>query len=576
MSDSLLEARKTSASGMRAARRRLAGVAAFLTACGGVAAIASTMIPASSTAGSTDPTGVILVSWDGARFDILKQLMHWQPISDTPVLCPGNDETLARMPAACGEFWSCLPTLCQFEIMESHTVAGKTLTRVQHATMLSGQPPEITTINSNNGSSKMPAGLTIYERLDEMVGGGIQFAHVGSLRYTVRGILNEVAETLIPKERIRSRGYPDKFTGRGSNSNFLPILPEFEGVPFFAFQHQKGIDLAGHGAGDRSAQYRIAFIAADDRLRELLDELVRLDMADRTHVFVTSDHGFWHSMHLGGRRPVIGKTWFASQKDKLLCYTRGNMVDAVPTILAVFGADPAQSVPALPGRSLLDPTRVGECIPPVCNNGVVEVGEDCEPALPLADTCESLDYLRGTIGCTEDCQYDTSDCADTLEFSALSIAPVARELMDINLRMIDRERGGPVFDPVRDAVMIELWSGENLVWQGATSSYDPGWRVYRDASVWSMGRGDHPDGLLSIRMPALERRLKMRVNAGPIEEMLDLSDVTALRTIIHVGRERFDADMACFWRDESGLRCSYSTPTSEAHEKRADRDRDLH
>lgn len=555
---------------------RVSRIGALVAACCGAAGLAFTMSPAPLSAEPTEPTGVILVSWDGARFDILKKLMHWRPISEAPVVCPGNDFTPARMPVACGEFWSCLPTICQFEILESHTVDGKTLTRVQHATMLTGAPPEITTINSNNGSSQVPPGLTIYERLSTMVGDGIKFAHVGSLRYTVRGILTHVAGSLIPRERIRSRGHPDRFTGTGSNDNFLPMLPDLAGTSFFAFQHQKGIDLAGHGAGDRSANYTIAFIAADNRLRELLDELVRLDIADTTHVFVTTDHGFWHSMHLGGRRPVIGKTWFASQRDKLLCYTRGNMVDAVPTILSVFGVDPALSDPPLPGRSLLDQTREGECIPPVCDNGVIEVGEDCESTLPLADTCESLGYQRGTIGCSADCNYDTSDCADTVATTTLSISPATKGLIDLNLRMIDRERGGPVFDPTIDPVTIDIVVGEKQIWEGATSSYDPGWRVYRDASIWSMRRGNHPDGLLTLRMTAIERRLKMRVIAGSVEGIGDLSSVTSLRTIVHVGQERFDADMKCVWHNGSGLRCSHATPAEHVHEKRMDRDRDLH
>ena len=87
------------------------------------------MAPSSRATVAADPAsvGVVLVSWDGARYDVLQELVHWQPVTESPRLCPGNDFTPARMPEACGEYWSCLPTICRFDIIESHTVTGKTL-----------------------------------------------------------------------------------------------------------------------------------------------------------------------------------------------------------------------------------------------------------------------------------------------------------------------------------------------------------------------------------------------------------------------------------------------------------------
>lgn len=539
------------------ARRRLRTALAAL-------AVAAAMVapPFAGIAAAADPPGVILVSWDGVRLDTLRSLLHWQPIAETPEICPGNELTPPRLPSACGDYWTCLPTLCGFELVESRVTSGKTLTRVQHASMLTGETPDRTTIHSNNGSSSVPFGLTIYERLQTYVGPNITFAHVGSHRYTVRGILGWVQGSIIPADNVRTRGRPDKFTGMGSNENLLPLLATFEGKPFFAFQHQKGADMAGHGVGDRSEQYRIAIIAADDRLKELLDELDRLGMAERTHVFISTDHGFMGNTHLGGLRPMVGHTWIASQKDKLQCYTVANVIDIVPTVMAVFGIDASTTNPPAPGRSLLDPDRVGECVPPTCGDGVVEVGEDCEPFVPVTDTCEAIGFLEGNLGCTAQCRWDTSDCPDVLAKTKLSLSPSTSDSgLDLQIKTADRDRGGPDFNPAADAISVEIWNGPGILWEGGTDNFDTRWRDSGDSRSWTAARGSREDRLTGVKMSGPLRRMKMQVSASGIEDMGDFLAADSLSVVIRAGAERFDTTMACHVsRDELGLRCEFEKP----------------
>lgn len=46
---------------------------------------------------------------------------------------------------------------------------------------------------------------------------------------------------------------------------------------------------------------------------------------------------------------------------------------------------------------------------PECGNGIPESGEDCEPDLP-GQSCLLAGFTGGTLGCTETCQWDTSEC----------------------------------------------------------------------------------------------------------------------------------------------------------------------
>lgn len=47
---------------------------------------------------------------------------------------------------------------------------------------------------------------------------------------------------------------------------------------------------------------------------------------------------------------------------------------------------------------------------PECGNGIAEMGEVCDGNDLLGQTCADLGYIGGTLGCTENCTLDTSQC----------------------------------------------------------------------------------------------------------------------------------------------------------------------
>jgi hypothetical protein len=50
------------------------------------------------------------------------------------------------------------------------------------------------------------------------------------------------------------------------------------------------------------------------------------------------------------------------------------------------------------------------CLEPVCGDGIVSPGEDCE-GTNVAATCQSLGFYEGSLRCSADCHYDTSACS---------------------------------------------------------------------------------------------------------------------------------------------------------------------
>ncbi|MBN2723990.1 MAG: hypothetical protein JXR95_07980 [Deltaproteobacteria bacterium] len=47
-----------------------------------------------------------------------------------------------------------------------------------------------------------------------------------------------------------------------------------------------------------------------------------------------------------------------------------------------------------------------------CGNGIIDIGEDCEINNTDGETCISMEFHNGTLGCTLNCRFDFSDCEE--------------------------------------------------------------------------------------------------------------------------------------------------------------------
>jgi hypothetical protein len=324
--------------GARALRRGLAALPLAL-----VAALATSVSAADR---------MLIVSWDGVARRVVRELVDWQPGSESPRACP-SQRFPATMPERCGENWTCLPNLCRFQILDSWSSDGKPLTKPQHAQMLSGYGAATTGVARNNGSASMPEGYTIYERLKAARGAGIKTIHIAGRKYVSMGVVGQARKNGAIDVNAR-RGGPDLRTGANTTQRALPLIAQYAGGPFFFFLHYKEPDVTAHLSSVDSLVYREAVILVDKQLGIVLDALDKAGAMPGTAVLVTTDHGFTGRFHVSREKTNV-ETWIAALNIDLRTDRAVKLLDVTPTVLDYFGVPADQLDPPLEGSSLLHP-----------------------------------------------------------------------------------------------------------------------------------------------------------------------------------------------------------------------------
>jgi hypothetical protein len=283
---------------------------------------------------------------------VLHELLQWQPISELPTECPSARRP-ATIPQACGDYWTCLPQLCEFQVVDSMVTEGKPLTKPQHAQMLTGYGPAETGEISNSGRRGVPEGMTIYEHM-RTVRPEIRTVHIAGLKFVGRGVTRFALENG-SLDLFMRRGGRDGYTGVGTSDQVELALDTYLTTPdpFFLFVHYKAADVVAHRAGDGSPQYREAIISIDNELGSVIQHLEDRGMLAGTKFYITTDHGFNGNLHVDPMVPQVVETWLAARDHDIV--GPATMLDVTPTILDAFGIDVNLFDPPYRGHSLLVP-----------------------------------------------------------------------------------------------------------------------------------------------------------------------------------------------------------------------------
>lgn len=216
-----------------------------------------------------------------------------------------------------------------------------------HAEMLTGLPKELNNVQSNRKYKAIPAGYTIGERLEKVLG------KENIVTVMVMGKESYMGASTADQPYYNAKNSIDVWDGDESKRSEsvvvkgLDYLDKYKDKRFFMFFHFKDVDSKGHKYGENSPEYEAALISEDSRIGRVLNKLKELKIYDKTMVYVTADHGFDEGKKDHSYAPEI----FLVTNDKAV-KKNGTQADVVPTILTQFNIDLLKLEPPLPGKPL--------------------------------------------------------------------------------------------------------------------------------------------------------------------------------------------------------------------------------
>ncbi|MBW2066920.1 MAG: alkaline phosphatase family protein [Deltaproteobacteria bacterium] len=268
---------------------------------------------ADALGGQDAPRNIILIGWDGAQRNHLKEMIARDEVP--------NLVTLSREGA----------------MVDIDITTGATDTKAGWTQILTGYVPEITGVLSNSRYRPIPAGYTVFERLEKFFGPRniITTAIVGKkgnidaddpiqvpFDKWARRMKKQGRKVVKPYQgkRVRNGGeiikrgerfyvlFPGKpyYYARQNMDLFINGLSKNEKVArtamehlekykdhrFFFFIHFAEPDHSGHRHGENSPGYTEAIKSDDEWTGRIIAKLKELGLYDNTLVYVTADHGF--------------------------------------------------------------------------------------------------------------------------------------------------------------------------------------------------------------------------------------------------------------------------------------------
>ena len=339
--------------------------------------VALMVLAGPATAAVNRPQNIILFGWDGAQRDHVSE-------------CLGRGEL------------SNLKNLIDQGKYVAIDIEGTTDTKAGWSQILTGYYPEVTGVYSNGRYQPVPKGLSIFERLEKHFGADDfvtvavigKRAHCGEINPPRKIRLDEeqaeqekaqakkkrkAAEkpvqpgagqkpkgTIVEEDGVKYRIIPgspyyNMYTAlevwefglmqdEKVGTRALELVEKYKDKPFLFFVHFAEVDHSGHKQGENSKEYNDALISNDLWTGKIMDKVKELGLADKTHFYVTSDHGF----NEDGKGHSFAPYVFLATNNKQV-NRNGRRQDVAPTILEAFGLDISQMEPTLDGISLTKP-----------------------------------------------------------------------------------------------------------------------------------------------------------------------------------------------------------------------------
>ncbi len=334
--------------------------------------LASCATPTSTATSASAPAcNVVLIGWDGAQREHVKECLERGELPALAALAPR------------GSF-------------RNIDIRGTTDTTAGWAQILTGYDPDVTGAWSNDKFGPVPKGLSLFERLKEQFGTNIvtlaviaKERHIGEIRYPFKIRITEpttnTASSMLPaptqpaseyadrnrtrdtkiviEDGVKYRVYPGSpwlnmkdasdhwLYGLGQNETVtakaLELLEQYKHKPFFLFVHFAEPDRAGHAYGENSPQYNAGLVSSDTCTVQIVEKLRQLGIYNKTYIYVTTDHGFDEGKKTHGNATRI----FLVTNDPRVSRD-GDRADVAPTILKRFGLDPERFTPPFAGASL--------------------------------------------------------------------------------------------------------------------------------------------------------------------------------------------------------------------------------
>lgn len=281
---------------------------------------------------------ILIISWDGVQREHMLELLVQGKLPNLKAL--GEEGSFV---------WLQITT-------------HKTDTKAGHTQILTGYTPEVTGVYNNAKYGAIPEGLSLFERFENYFGKDNvatialtgKSHHIGSLPAGLRSDRKRLPPTPHPAEPWNLvKAHLDVWDGDQQRDadvvgdKALQYLKNFADRPFFFFLHFSDPDHNGHRSGENSNEYANGIILCDEWLGRVRKQLETLGIADRTLIYVTTDHGFDEGKPMHANAP---HTWLVTNDNLTAQY--GDQMDIAPTILKRVGIDPDGFNPPLPGKPL--------------------------------------------------------------------------------------------------------------------------------------------------------------------------------------------------------------------------------